>query len=111
MPPRGTALRQDLDAEARRTGVTLVPQAEIDGVRLMASLAFEGYGSTIVPTTAVPGWFKGTFTRIPITDMARRQVGLARRRRTMLSAAGRATAEVLQAVIADKGPRQKGVQV
>ena len=82
--PKGTALRQDLDAEARRAGVTLVPQAEIDGVRLMASLAFEGYGSTIVPTTAVPGWFKGTFTRIPITDMARRQVGLARRRRTML---------------------------
>ena len=111
LPPKGTALRQDLDAEARRTGVTLVPQAEIDGVRLMASLAFEGYGSTIVPTTAVPGWFKGTFTRIPITDMARRQVGLARRRRTMLSAAGRAAAEVLQAVIADKGPRQKGVQV
>jgi len=111
LPPKGTALRQDLDTEARRTGVTLLPQAEIDGVRLMASLAFEGYGSTIVPTTAVPGWFKGTFTRIPITDMARRQVGLARRRRTMLSAAGRAAAEVLQAVIADKGPRQKGVQV
>ena len=111
LPPKGTALRHDLDAEARRTGVTLVPQAEIDGVRLMASLAFEGYGSTIVPTTAVPGWFKGTFTRIPITDMARRQVGLARRRRTMLSAAGRAVAEVLQAVITDKGPRQKGVQV
>ena len=59
LPPKGTALRQDLDAEARRTGVTLLPQAEIDGVRLMASLAFEGYGSTIVPTTAVPGWFKG----------------------------------------------------
>ena len=49
LPPKGTALRQDLDAEARRAGVTLVPQAEIDGVRLMASLAFEGYGSTIVP--------------------------------------------------------------
>ena len=29
----------------------------------------------------------------------------------MLSAAGRAVAEVLQAVITDKGPRQKGVQV
>jgi hypothetical protein len=43
--------------------------------------------------------------------MARRQVGLACRRRTMLSAAGRAAADVLQAVISDKGPRQKGVQV
>ena len=45
-----------------------MPQAEIDGVRLLASLAFEGYGSAIVPTTAVPGWFKGDFTRIPIAD-------------------------------------------
>ena len=88
LPPPGTALRRDLDAEARRAGVTLRPQAEIDGVRLMASLAFEGYGSTIVPTTAVPGWLKGDFSRIPITDLALRQVGLARRRRAMLSASG-----------------------
>ena len=51
------------------------------------ALAFEGYGSTIVPTTAVPGWLKGAFARIPITDLALRQVGLARRRRAMASSA------------------------
>ena len=39
-------------------------------MRLMASLAFEGYGSTVVPTTAVPGWLKGDFSRIPISDLA-----------------------------------------
>ena len=111
LPPPGTALRRDLDAEARRAGVTLRPQAEIDGVRLMASLAFEGYGSTIVPTTAVPGWLKGDFSRIPITDLALRQVGLARRRRAMLSASARAVADVLQAVIGAKGPKQRGVRV
>ena len=82
----GRVLRRELDAEARRAGVTPRPQAEIDGVRLMASLAFEGYGSTVVPTTAVPGWLKGDFSRIPISDLALRQVGLARRRRAMLSA-------------------------
>ena len=32
----------------------LTAMAEIDGVRLMASLAFEGFGSTIVPTTGCP---------------------------------------------------------
>ena len=111
LPPPGTALRRDLDAEARRAGVTLRPQAEIDGVRLMASLAFEGYGSTIVPTTAVPGWLKGDFSRIPITDLALRQVGLARRRRAMLSASARAVADVLQEVIGAKGPKQRGVRV
>ena len=109
LPPRGTALRHDLDAEARRAGVTLRAVAEIDGVRLMASLALEGYGSTIVPTTAVPGWLKGDFTRIPIADLARRHVGLARRRRAMPSASGRAVSEVLHEVIAAKGPKQKGV--
>jgi LysR family hydrogen peroxide-inducible transcriptional activator len=111
LPPPGTALRRELDAEARRAGVTLSPQAEIDGVRLMASLAFEGYGSTVVPTTAVPGWLKGDFSRIPISDLALRQVGLARRRRAMLSASARAVADVLHDVIAAKGPKQRGVRV
>jgi DNA-binding transcriptional LysR family regulator len=77
----------------------------------MASLAFEGYGSTIVPTTAVPGWLKGDFARIPITDLALRQVALARRRRAMLSASARAVADVLHDVIAAKGPKQRGVRV
>ncbi|HET9602519.1 MAG TPA: LysR family transcriptional regulator [Acidimicrobiales bacterium] len=111
LPPHGTALRHDLEAEAHRTGVVLQPMAEIDGVRLMASLAFDGYCSTVVPTTAVPGWLKGEFSRVPIAGMAPRQVGLARRRRAMLSASARAVAEVLHTVIAAKGPRQKGVRI
>jgi DNA-binding transcriptional LysR family regulator len=110
LPPHGTALRSDLEAEARRAGVKLDAMAEIDGVRLMASLAFEGFGSTVVPTTAVPGWLKGEFSRIPIAEIAPRQVGLARRRRAMPSASGRAIADVLHAVIAAKGPKQKGVR-
>jgi LysR family hydrogen peroxide-inducible transcriptional activator len=35
--------------------------AEIDGVRLMTSLAFEGYGAAIVPASAIPGWLRGDF--------------------------------------------------
>jgi DNA-binding transcriptional LysR family regulator len=110
LPPPGTALRHELDAEAHRAGVKLTPMAEIDGVRLMASLAFEGFGSTIVPTTAVPGWLKGDFSRVPIADLPRRLVGLARRRRAMPSASARAVADVLHEVIETKGPRQKGVR-
>jgi len=110
LPPKGTVLRHDLDAEARRAGVTLKPIAEIDGVQLMTSMAFEGFGPTIIPSTAVPGWLKGDFVRIPIADLARRHVGLARRRRAMPSASARAVADVLQHVIATRGPRQRGVR-
>ena len=32
---------------------------ELDGVRLIASLAFDGYGPAILPATAVPGHLRG----------------------------------------------------
>jgi LysR family hydrogen peroxide-inducible transcriptional activator len=111
LSPPGTALRQELDESARRAGVTLQPAAEIDGVRLLTSMAFEGFGATIVPATAVPGWVKGNFTRARVPGLPTRQVGLARRRRSILSAPGRAVAEVLTDVVVAQGPRQPGVHV
>ena len=59
LPPKGTALRRILDRAAASAGITLRAQAEIDGVRLLASLAIEGYGAAIVPATAVPRRLKG----------------------------------------------------
>jgi LysR family hydrogen peroxide-inducible transcriptional activator len=111
LPAPGTGLRADIDAEAARVGLRLDPLAEIDGVRLMTSLAFEGFGATIVPATAVPGWLKGDFVRIPVRGLAPRQVGLARRRRALPSAPARAVADVLLDVVRTKGPRQRGVHV
>src|SRR4051794_7812598 len=111
LSPPGTALRQEVDDSARRAGVTLQPVAEIDGVRLLTSLALEGFGATIVPATAVPGWVKGNFSRARVPGLPTRQVGLARRRRSILSAPGRAVAEVLTDVVVAQGPRQPGVHV
>jgi DNA-binding transcriptional LysR family regulator len=111
LPPPGTALRDDLEAEATRRGVRLVALAEIDGARLLTSLAFEGFGATIVPSTAVPGWLKGDFTRVPLVGFPARHVGLARRKRAFVSPPARALARVLVDVIADLGPRQRGVRV
>jgi LysR family hydrogen peroxide-inducible transcriptional activator len=111
LPPPGTALRDDLDAEAARRGVHLIALAEIDGARLLTSLAFEGFGATIVPATAVPGWLKGDFTRVPLAGFPARHVGLARRKRAFISPAARAVARVLLEVVADRGPRQRGVRV
>ena len=39
---------------------------ELDGVRLIASLAFDGYGPAILPATAVPGHLRGEFCRAAV---------------------------------------------
>src|SRR5204863_480937 len=78
--------------------------------QLMTSLVLEGFGATILPTTAVAGRTADRFVSIPIVDLPRRQVGLARRRRAMPSASARAVAGVLQAVISAQGPRQRGIR-
>ena len=54
LPPAGAALRRVLDRAAGSVGVQLRAQAEIDGVRLLSSLAADGHGAAIVPATAVP---------------------------------------------------------
>jgi LysR family hydrogen peroxide-inducible transcriptional activator len=111
LPAPGTGLRQDLEAEAARVGIALQPLAEIDGVRLMTSLAFEGFGATIVPATAVPSWIKGDFTRVAVPGLPPRQVGLAQRRRVVATPAGRAVADVVADVVRGEGPTQRGVRV
>ena len=61
LAPRNTALRRIVDRAAGTQRLAFTPQAEIDGVRLLTSLAFEGFGPAIVPATAIPGWLKGDF--------------------------------------------------
>lgn len=107
--PPGTAFRDDLDAEATRAGVELRPQAEIDGLRLVASLAFEGFGAAVVPASAVPSWYEGDWARVRVDDLARRQVGVATRRRGLLSAPARALLNVLREVVAEQSGDQPGL--
>ena len=80
-------------AAAAASASSCAPQAEIDGVRLLASLAFEGYGAAIVPATAVPALAaRATSRRITVPELPRRVVGWAQRRRPAPGAptAGRA---------------------
>jgi len=74
LPPLGTALRRVIDRAASNVGAELVPQVEIDGVRLLTSLAFEGYGAAIVPATSVPRWLRGDFKRIAVPELPRRDI-------------------------------------
>ena len=56
LEPSGTAFRDELDREASAAGIELRAKAEVDGLRLIATLAFEGFGAAIVPATAAPAW-------------------------------------------------------
>ncbi|CAN0109790.1 unnamed protein product [Phaeothamnion confervicola] len=111
LPPLGTALRRILDRAAAASDVELQAQAEIDGVRLLASLAFEGYGAAIVPATAVPRWLKGDFKRIAVPELPRRVVGWVQRRRPTPGAPTKAVLNVMREVVALQGAKQPGVHV
>jgi molybdate transport repressor ModE-like protein len=111
LPPTGAALRRVLDRAAASADITLRPQAEVDGVRLLASLALDGFGAAIVPATAVPAWLQGSFRRIRVPELPRRVVAVARRRRPSPSAPTIAALETLHDVIRDQGHNQHGVHL
>jgi LysR family hydrogen peroxide-inducible transcriptional activator len=111
LEPPGTAFRDDLDAAAARLDVHLRTKAEVDGMRLLASLALEGFGAAVLPATAVPRGFQTQFTRVAVTGVAGRVVGLARRRRGLPSAPARALREVLLDVVATQAPDEPGLHL
>ena len=81
LPPRARRCAACSTAPPSTAGVTLRAQAEIDGVRLLASLAFDGYGAAIVPATAVPATVRGRVQadRRARAAPARRRLGARRR--------------------------------
>jgi LysR family hydrogen peroxide-inducible transcriptional activator len=111
LPLPGTAFRDELDAVTRPLGITLLPAAEIDGLRLIASLAFEGYGPAVLPATAIPSFLRDRFRPVPIEGLPRRRVGVAVRSRGLPSAPTRALHELLDSVVAVAGDRPEGVHI
>ena len=112
LEPPGTAFRDDLDADAARAGVTLTPLAEVDGMRLLATLAYEGFGPAVLPADA-PRRRLVTAGRVDSGSASRAD----RRARwasppagaRCISAPGRAVADVLRQLVADEGRSHPGV--
>lgn len=109
LPPTGASIRVDLDRAADAAGVTLHAKAELDGLRLIASMAFEGYGAAVLPSSAVPRWLTGDFRRIPVTGVAPRRVGIGHRRRGLPSVATSAVGAILREVVDDLAPHIPGL--
>jgi LysR family hydrogen peroxide-inducible transcriptional activator len=111
LPPVGTAFRGDLDQAATQAGVQLLPKAEVDGVRLTASMVFQGFAPAILPATAVLSWqSNGEWKTMPLREMPPRQVGLVVRRRGLPSAPTRAVVEVVRDVVSREGHHQPGIR-
>lgn len=109
LPPPGTAMRRVLDRAAGAAGITLAAQAEIDGVRLLASLVIDGHGIAIVPATTIPRSPAQPFARINLPELPRRVVAWARRRRPAPSAATQAVHDALERIIAASADEQPGI--
>jgi DNA-binding transcriptional LysR family regulator len=109
LPAPGTALRTEIDSATGPARVVLRPAMEIDGVRTIASLVFDGYGPAILPATAVPGHLRSTFVGIPVEGLPRRHVGVAQRRRGLPSAPVRAVIDVLGRVVHDPLSMPEGI--
>lgn len=109
LPSKGTTFRDEIDADARRAQIDLSAKAEVDGLQLLASLAFQGFAPALVPSSAAPKWLQGNFQRIPVDGLSRRAVGLAVRRRFAPSAPTRAVAQLIQNVVAAVGSDQGGL--
>ena len=110
LPPRGTNFRDVADTEAAARGFELQIRAEVDGVRLLASLAFQGFGAALLPASAAPMHLQSsTWKRIPVTDLTRRSVGLVTNRRSSPAAPEREVRRMIREIVASVGPTQPGI--
>jgi LysR family hydrogen peroxide-inducible transcriptional activator len=108
LEPRGTPFRDELDHEASRLGIEMRAQAEIDGVGLLAWLAFQGYGAAILPATAASGWIEISCRRIAVGGLSPRSVGIAMPRRGRPAAPARAVRAAIREPV--EGADQEGVR-
>jgi DNA-binding transcriptional LysR family regulator len=108
LPLSGTALREELDEAAAAAGVELHAIIELDGLRTLASLAFDGHGPALLPATAVPRHLRERFSLVHVRGLGRRHVGIAVRRHGLPAAPSRAVRALLEELVAT-GPLPQGL--
>jgi LysR family hydrogen peroxide-inducible transcriptional activator len=111
LEPVGTGFRDELDTAATAAGRELRPRAEVDGMRLLTSLAIGGYGAAILPVSAVPLDPTGSWRRVALEGIPPREVGLCRERRTLPSTPAVVVAELIRAVVAETAPDLDGLHL
>ncbi len=100
LPAPGTTFRNELEEVATNSNITLKPAAELDGIRLIASLAFDGNGLALLPISAVPAHLKDRIRLITVEGITPRVVGLAWRLRSIPSASTKVVISLLEEIAA-----------
>ena len=111
LTPPGTAIRDSIEQEVANAGVSLMPVAEISGLRLLASLAIEGQTPALLPASAASGHPKGNWVIVPVEGLSRRKVDLTFNQRITPSTPVRSTIEVLTQIVLENAPNQPGIHV
>jgi len=109
LPMRGTPIRREIDDAARLAGVELEPLVELDGLRTIASMTFDGHGPSILPATMLSPHLRASFVALPIENIAKRRVVLATRRFGFPAAPVRAIHALLEDVVANASAPPDGV--
>lgn len=111
LPPQGTAFRDEIDTDARRAHVELRPRAEIDGLLLLASLAFSGFAPALLPASATHGAAPDGWRSVAVDQLGARSVGLARSRHTAPAAPPRAVAEMVRGIVRTEAANQAHIHL
>jgi DNA-binding transcriptional LysR family regulator len=80
LPLSGTPIRREIDEACREQGVELHPLIEVDGLRTIASMTFDGHGPSILPATMLSKHLQDKFVGVHIANLRRRRVSLVSRR-------------------------------
>ena len=80
LPLSGTPIRREIDEACREQGVELHPMIEVDGLRTIASMTFDGHGPSILPATMLSTHLRDKFVAVHIANQRRRRVILVSRR-------------------------------
>ncbi len=111
LPLVGTPMRREIDDACRAQGVELRPLLEMDGMRTIASLTFDGMGISILPATMLSRHLRDKFVAVPLLGVARRQVVLVGRRFGFPAAPVRAIQSLLGEVVRTSDDVPDGVYV
>ena len=109
LPMRGTPIRSEIDEAAHQVGVELNPLIELDGIRTIASMTFDGHGPSILPATMLSPHLRANFVALPIENIAKRRVVLATRQFGFPAAPVRAIHALLLDVVANATNVPQGV--
>ena len=80
LPLSGTPIRREIDEACREQGVELHPLIEVDGLRTIASMTFDGHGPSILPATMLTTHLQDKFVAVHIANQRPRRVSFVSRR-------------------------------